>query len=200
MFSLGRKHGCKFRLGGIAMRNYLLSISFWITDLKELMALLSTSFERKEEKSFSLFGFSIFFLIFAKGLRLIRGEVGMRVSEVSRNPWVWRKDPRRFRFSCRCCFTTTTHHCCNQTLSCVDILSWKINTKILQIMFRKSDNLCIRKNTWISYNTLIFLCSTTRNRHLSWVLLFPEKYLQNSWNGYVTHLCTHSMYVCTILK
>ena len=68
------------------MRNYLLSISFWITDLKELMALLSTSFERKEEKSFSLFGFSIFFLIFAKGLRLIRGEVGMRVSEVSRNP------------------------------------------------------------------------------------------------------------------
>ena len=62
------------------MRNYLLSISFWITDLKEQMALLSTSFERRKEKSFSLFGFSIFFLIFAKGLRLIRGEVGMRVS------------------------------------------------------------------------------------------------------------------------
>ena len=61
LFSLGRKHGCKFRLGGIAMRNYLLSISFWITDLKELMALLSTSFERRKEKSFSLFGFSIFF-------------------------------------------------------------------------------------------------------------------------------------------
>ena len=62
------------------MRNYLLSISFWITDLKELMALLSTSFERRKEKPFSLFGFLIFFLIFAKGLRLIRGEVGMRVS------------------------------------------------------------------------------------------------------------------------
>ena len=120
----------------------------------------------------------------------------MRVSEVSRNPWVWRKDPRRFRFSCRCCFTTTTHHCCNQTLSCVDILSWKINTKYLKsCSIKVMTNVCIRKNTWISYNVNI-VCSnsTTRDRHLSWVVLFPEKCLQNSWNGYVTHRCMYVLF------